>query len=277
MIRKLYTLVTVIFILTFCIILTGCSAVNKSDSPVNSASLINNSNEISNPNSSSAATITPTQPSNSLSGPTDIPTISPTSTPTISPTTSLSEEALSIEAYRSILQNTGLFYSTDNKKEIYLQDFLSSGGSGYEAELNLTHFTVIDMDGDNISEVVLDLSFPGSEGSDLYEVLHYMNGTVYGYLIPYRGLEELKNDGTFMYSNSAFDWGFAKLKFTSENYEYNRSGYSEASDKGILFFLNNNPCTEESFDKFRSEQEAKAAAVWFEFSQENIELKLSND
>ncbi len=54
------------------------------------------------------------------------------------------------------------------------------------------------MDGDKVREVVLELSVGNKPA--FYEVLHYMDDTVYGYLIVYRGLEGLKEDGTFSYS-----------------------------------------------------------------------------
>ena len=68
------------------------------------------------------------------------------------------------------------------------------------------HFTVLDIDGDKIPEVVLELSI-GNNPQD-FEVLHYMNGAVYGYNIAYRGLMELKTDETFRYSNGASDTGW---------------------------------------------------------------------
>ena len=43
------------------------------------------------------------------------------------------------------------------------------------------------MDGDEVPEVVLELSVDNNP--EFYEVLHYMDDTVYGYNITYRGLE----------------------------------------------------------------------------------------
>lgn len=80
-----------------------------------------------------------------------------------------------------------------------------------------------------------------------------------------------------MYSSGAYDLGIAKLKFTSDNYEYERLGYCESSDNGVSFFINNEPCTEETFDTLFDEHSIKNDAVWYEFSQESIETELSND
>ncbi|OZV11039.1 hypothetical protein CIW83_16785 [Tissierella sp. P1] len=131
------------------------------------------------------------------------------------------------------------------------------------------------MDGDKA--VVLELSV-GDE-PEFYEVLHYMNDTVYGYLIAYRGLEGLKADGTFSYSSGAADNGTGKLKLESDAFETDILGYSKSSQGDdnliISYFINNEPVTEESFDSFMNEQFGKKDAVWYEFSQRNIETELS--
>jgi hypothetical protein len=102
-----------------------------------------------------------------------------------------------------------------------------------------------------------------------------MNDKVYGYFLVLRGFEELKSDGTFMYSSGAADWGYAKLKFTADTYEYEKLGYCESSAGGELYFINDEPGTEASFTTFANEQKDKEAAVWYEFSRENIEAELS--
>lgn len=181
-----------------------------------------------------------------------------------------------LEAYKAVLQNKTEFFGTDNKKKLYLNDFLTNKEI-YDTIFKVTHFTVLDMDGDKVPEIVLELSV-GNEPA-FYEVLHYMNDAVYGYLIAYRGLEGLKADGTFGYSSGAADNGFGKLKFESDAFKTDILGYSESSQGDanliISYFVNNKPVTKESFDSFMNEQFEKKDAVWYEFSQKNIETELS--
>lgn len=181
-----------------------------------------------------------------------------------------------LEAYKAVLQNKANFFSTDNKKNLYLNDFLTNKEI-YGTTFKVTHFTVLDMDGDKAPEVVLELSV-GDE-PEFYEVLHYINGIVYGYLIVYRGLEELKSDGTFHFSSGAADNGWGKLRFESSDFKTDILGYSKSSQGDvnltISYFINNKPVTKESFDSFTNEQSRKKDAVWYEFSQNNIETKLS--
>lgn len=191
-------------------------------------------------------------------------------------TTSVPSDSSVLEAYKAVLQNKTEFYSTDNKKKLYLNDFLSNKEL-YNIAFKITHFTVLDMDGDKVPEVVLELSV--NDEPEFYEVLHDIDGTVYGYIIVYRGLEELKADGTFLFSGGAADNGWGKLKFESNAYETEKLGYSQSSqgDTGltISYFIQDQPVTKEAFDSFMNEQSAKKDTVWYEFSQDNIETELS--
>lgn len=209
----------------------------------------------------------------------------PTSNPTSSPTTSTNIQYLAMEAYKSVLQNKVNFFSmgdcfSDDKKYLYLDNLLKDTETPENPTLKITHFTILDMDGDKTPEVVLELSVVGKEYPDFYEVLHYINGTVYGYNFPYRGLEALKTDGTFRYSSGAGDYGTAKLRFSSNACEDEKLGYCESSDnkEGMTesYFINNKPVTAESFESFCKEQDEKEDVVWYEFSQKNIEKELSN-
>lgn len=181
-----------------------------------------------------------------------------------------------LEAYKGVLQNKVNFLSADNKEKVYLNDFLTNEKI-YGTILKITHFTVLDMDGDKIPEIVLELSV-GNNNPMCFEVLHYINGEVYGYNIVYRGLEELKKDGTFAYSNGASDIGRGKLRFESNAFETDILGYSRSSQSNdgivISYFINNKPVTEESFNFFIKEEHEKKDVVWYEFSQKNIETKL---
>lgn len=199
-----------------------------------------------------------------------------TTTPSDSKTEN-NKNYLVLEAYKAVLQNKVNFFSKDNKKNLYLNDFLTNEEI-YGAIFKVTHFTVLDLDGDKIPEVVLELSV-GNNSPMCFEVLHYMNGEVYGYNIVYRGLEELKTDGTFRYSNGASDYGCGKLRFESNAYKTDILGYCKSSESNngttISYFINNKPVTEESFNSFMKEEHEKKDVVRYEFSQKNIETELS--
>jgi len=188
----------------------------------------------------------------------------------------ISSVSSALEAYKAVLQNKKEFTSIDNNKELYLNDFLTNKEI-YEITFKATRFTVLDMDGDKVPEVVLELS--SNDIPRFYEVLHYMNNTVYGYIFTYRSLGELKADGTFMFSSGAADSGVGKLKFENETYDIDILGKIESnqddSDLTVSFFIDDKPVTKEEYDAFINKQMEKKDTVWYEFSQENIEKELS--
>lgn len=180
------------------------------------------------------------------------------------------------DPYQAVLLNNATFFSTDSKKDVLLNDFLTNKEL-YETVFEVSRFAVLDMDGDQAPEVVLELTVQGNP--QFYEVLHMKDGTVYGYNIVFRGLLMLKADGTFSYSGGAADNGYGKLTFQPDSYETTVLGYMESSqnDDGmtISYYIDNQPVTEEAYGAFSKEQDAKEDVVWHEFSQANIEAELA--
>jgi hypothetical protein len=182
------------------------------------------------------------------------------------------ENSLVLDSYKAVLENKENFLSTDNNKSVSLNSFLANNGI-YGATFKLTHFTVLDMNGDKIPEVVLELTV--GDNVEFYEVLHNMNGKVNGYLRVLRGLESLKEDGTYGYSNSSSNWGFAKLKFEANGtVTDDKLGYCEPSQNNDStaesYFVQNKSTTKDLFDSYADEQNRKKDVVWYDFSQDNI-------
>lgn len=184
---------------------------------------------------------------------------------------------LAINAYKAVLQNNAEFYSIDNKQNMHLKDFLTNKKL-YDTTFKATRFAVLDMDGDKIPEVVLELT--AGDHPEFYEIFHYMNGKVYGYFKVYRGLEMLKVDGTFWSSGGAYDNECSKLKFNSNAFETDVLGYmkSSQSNKGltISYFVNNKPVSKEAFDSFTKKQNEKKDVDWYELSESNIKTKIAD-
>lgn len=184
----------------------------------------------------------------------------------------------SLLAYNDVLQNKtefiNTFYDENIPKTIYLDQLLDDGLNNYK----FLNFSVLDMDGDDLPEVVIqycltnDYPYP-----DFVEVLHYSKGTVYGYNFGYRSLYGLKTDGTFYWSGGADDNGYRKLRFTSDNYEYDDIGYSKPNYPTVSYFINNQTVTESVYNDFIKSQEDKDDAIWYDFTKKNIDNQLSAD
>ncbi|NLB43054.1 MAG: hypothetical protein GX815_12540 [Clostridiales bacterium] len=210
---------------------------------------------------------------NTTSKPTSVPT---DNAPLITNAT-IDEVSLAMNAYRDVLNNKTKFISSDHEKAVFLDDFLTDKEI-YGAIYKPMHFTVLDMDGDEVPEVIIELVV--GDDVQFYEILHYLNSEVYGYLRVLRGLMQLKTDATFTYSNGAADNGISKVEFDSTgSISDTVLGYSESSfDKGnitISYFVNDEPVTEEYYLLLLEEQDEKKEAMWYEFSEDSIETEFT--
>lgn len=180
------------------------------------------------------------------------------------------------EALKSVLQNKADFISTDeDSKKIDLNEFLTNKQI-FETAFKVTHFSVVDMDGDEIPEVVLELTPSPGQNPEFFEVFHYRDGTVYGYIQVYRGFSNLKADGAFRFSSGVLYNGYGRLRFQSNASEMDIVGVRDTSSDGsAIYSIRNKSVTEEAFISFSNEEDGKEDVVWHEFSLKNMEAELS--
>ena len=117
-----------------------------------------------------------------------------------------------LEMYKMALLNEVKF-NGKNAGDIYFQDIPDANLFDFDIfslDEVFEGFTLIDMDEDGIPELLLN--FQTRLDSAVY-VLHYHEGVLYGNAFGYRAMKSLKKDGTFDWSNSAFDSGTGRLKF----------------------------------------------------------------
>lgn len=148
-----------------------------------------------------------------------------------------------------------------------------SPGADFTSEVG--GFAVVDMDGDGTYEIILRIMTNGNEQG--FAVLHYQNGDVYGYRFFSREFEDLKEDGTFFASDSAFNSEIRTVTFTDGacvvNTLYKRDLKDGTKDE-FDFFENGNSCTEEEFNEAFTLFSEKPSAEWFDLTEDNINLKL---
>ena len=140
-------------------------------------------------------------------------------------------------------------------------------------QLDISGFTLADLDGDGNREGVLRLGLPG--GSEIYGFLVlrvWDSGSVSGYVQTYRSLTGLKSDGTFSYSSGALDHGVARLRFHGSYSELEVLAGSESDGSGhvLRYTVDGQTATADDFEAALAEQEAKADAVWYDFTEHNL-------
>lgn len=133
-------------------------------------------------------------------------------------------------------------------------------------------FAVVDMDRDGVMEVALQLSVSGNENA-AYELLHVQHGEVYGYIIPHRGLQDLKTDGTYGYSNGLGEGtGYCTARFTTQELTDDRFLYYEydSATSSATYYADGVVVTERQYLALEEEQWEKPDVTWHDFTPENI-------
>ncbi len=183
------------------------------------------------------------------------------------------KRSLAMSTLKKVVKSECDFYNVDDKVDVRLNKFDFVNGSKLDKALAIKNFSVIDLDGDEIPEVVLFTD------EIQYEILQYDDNKVYGYNIFFRELMNIKIDGTFSFSGGASDSGFGRMIFSINNRSIQNEVYSEShniGDKNVIsYFKNQLEITESDYFKFIDEQNKKEDIKWYDFTVENIEKVFS--
>lgn len=165
--------------------------------------------------------------------------------------------------YESILTNNASYHSVDNGKDITLAQSLELSG---EENLQLSQFALVDFDHDQIPELILQKSLDETNVYG-YEVLHQNGEQIYGFSFTYRSFADLKTDGTFMVSSSAYDYGIAALEFSEDTVSIQRIAESETllgedGTESESYTISGEFVSEEAYLQMLEQQDAKEPVIW---------------
>lgn len=172
------------------------------------------------------------------------------------------------EAFRAVLLNEKPLFYVENDvpysdREIIYEyyDYLDEIPFN-DMPMVIPHFAIVDMDGDTVPEVVLELdNYMG------FVLLRYKDGEVYGNEVGYRFMSELKVDGSAMGFDSAFESSIGKVFFIGNTIL--------SCDIGAVsydsYYSNNMPIDEKTWEKLQTAFEETPSVEWHEFSEEAIE------
>ena len=151
--------------------------------------------------------------------------------------------------------------------------YATKGVDGSDMDWTITRFALLDLDGDGADELVLNIDYSGDEE---YVVLTCYDGTVYANQVVYRGFLTPKADGTVAWSNGAFDNGYARFRFENGVLVYDDFAAVSSDDSGsVTYTLNGESVSEEDFDAFIAEQNAKDDLAWTDFTVEALSAALA--
>ena len=152
---------------------------------------------------------------------------------------------------RTIITPNGT-YSLDN----YISGEAFNLGNMHKAE----KYAYIDLDKDGIDELIFELS-----NTNEYAVLHYEDNNVYGYnYISLRGFRDLKIDGTYSASDSAYTTYIYKMSFNKNEYINNFiMNYDKQNNKCII---NDESKPMDDCDNYINEQDKKENVTFYDFN-----------
>ena len=151
--------------------------------------------------------------------------------------------------------------------------YATKGVDGSDMDWTITRFALLDLDGDGADELVLAIDYGGEEE---YVILTCYDGAVYANQIVYRGFLSPKADGTFEWSNGAFDNGASRARFENGVLVYEDfASMSEGSDGNTVHTLNSESVDEAAYSAFLDEQAAKDDLAWTEFSVDAVNAALA--
>ena len=162
--------------------------------------------------------------------------------------------------YKKVLNSETAHFDAAKERNVLLKEYLR------EYNANDTRFTIVDMDGDGIPEVAMEHD-PG-----IVRILHYERGTVYGYSFDLRAMSGIKKDGSFEWSNGAFNSGVGRQKFdgTSTDLVHIAEAVEEPDGYNSNCYIYYNSVAEQQFQDFMTAYWQKEDPDWKPFTAQNV-------
>jgi len=164
--------------------------------------------------------------------------------------------------YKKVLNSETAHFDAAKERNVLLKEYLRE----YNANAGDIRFTIVDMDGDGIPEVALEHD-PG-----IVRVLHYERGTVYGFSFDFRAMSGIKKDGSFEWSNGAFNSGVGRQKFdgTFTDFFHIAEAVEEPDGYNGNCYIYYNSVAEQQFQDFMTAYWQKEDPEWKPFTTQNV-------
>ena len=184
--------------------------------------------------------------------------------------------ASAVSAIKSVLQGQTKFLDTGSNN--YLN--ISQLGQVINPDITVTvsSFAVAYIGNGNTPAAILPLAVNGdSYGS---EVFSYQDGVVYGYTFSIRQFGDLRTDGSFTASSSAFATGICAITFDKNTYSIDQFTYCEPNtdaqgNQSESYFVNHQSAAKGDFDAAYSRWQQIPLVTYYDFTSANIDAQLS--
>jgi hypothetical protein len=173
-----------------------------------------------------------------------------------------------MQTFKAVLLNETTFFCTDkspyNNSDHQWNGYLNE--LTYDTNPMITpQFAVVDLDGDGVSEIVLAI-----ENYNGFVILRYKESKVYGFIVSYRTMYNLKMDGSFMASNGASDYSVGKILFIGDTFFEDDKIKSVGGVPTDSYFIHDMPIDKDTFDKRLVSFDDLPGVEWHDYSKEAI-------
>ena len=170
------------------------------------------------------------------------------------------------QAFLSVLLSKDPFLYTNkyvgqNQDELYVYNGYLNQLSFNGKTLVIPRFSIVDMDGDNIPEIVLEM-----EEYQGFIVLRYKDGEILGNEFGYRWLIGLREDGSSRGSSGATDYSMGKLYFVNDTFVYSE----RLRMNNTSYYFYDVPVDEKTWNELGAIYDETPKVEWYDFSIESI-------
>lgn len=175
------------------------------------------------------------------------------------------------ETFRAVLLNERPFfylfcYEPYEYRDVMQESYVCLNEAIFnDAPLITPRFAVVDMDGDQVPEIVLEIdNYMG------YIILRYKDGEIYGNEIGYRSLEDLKVDGTHGGDAGAGNNWIEKLYFIGDSIVQDGKAHKEEDVWYTSYTINDIPVEENVWNGIKTSYDETSEVEWHEFTEEAV-------
>lgn len=157
-----------------------------------------------------------------------------------------------------VISNRRMFISVNEDCQKFLwKDYNFIDGSVFDLQSFDKEYTIVDLDGDDNNELVINL------GPIMVEIFDYQEGEVYGYQLPFRSISNITQGGKCL----ASDYGWYNITFDKNNINKHYFMYIHEDE----FYIENESTTEQMYTEEIENLKAEGFVTWSTLIDENIE------
>ncbi|MDE7004465.1 MAG: hypothetical protein K2P08_08525, partial [Oscillospiraceae bacterium] len=155
-----------------------------------------------------------------------------------------------------------------------LRSFFYGDPSEVQTTVEAGPITIMDLDQDGENELIV---FPEGDDQYLYSYVGYLilrqqGDEIAAYAPGWRSIGDLKADGTFHWSSSAFEWGTGRARFDGGEFAVEEISWcKDGLNHGVAdprFYADGVRVSQEEFEAAQETQDAKPEPVWYRWYED---------